>query len=301
MKTGRDSVAATLLAAAETLEGPPPRRTAAGAPPDPARVGRYQVRGLLGEGAMGRVYRAYDPLERREVAIKTLKEAFASDDRALVRFRREADVASRCPHPGLVAVYDVGARYIVQELVEGESLEARLGRAGRFAPDEALPTLRAMAGALDHLHRCGVVHRDLKPANVMLTPGGSVKIADFGFAHVIGATLTRSGEMIGSPAYMAPEQIRGGDVDAAADLYALGVVAYEMLTGQVPFRGRSVGRVLESIVRDPPPLPSAACPGLPGAVDAVLAGALAKDPRGRPASGGAFVRALASVLARLPP
>jgi serine/threonine-protein kinase len=265
-------------------------------------IGRYEVRSLLGEGAMGCVYRAFDPVRRVEVAVKTLKEPFASDPQVLERFRREADVVSRLAHPGLVAVDEVGEGYFVQEVVEGESLEARLARRGPLPPAEALPALAAMGDALDHIHERGVVHRDLKPANVILTLRGGIKLADFGVAYIAGTTLTPPGQMIGSPTYMAPEQIRLGEVGAASDLYALGVVAFEMLTGKPPFRSPSVGRLLESIVQDEPAAASAMFPFLSPAADAVLARALAKDPRARPSSGRAFVRSLALALAsRRPP
>jgi eukaryotic-like serine/threonine-protein kinase len=296
----RGSFEATLLDAAETLEGPPRFRRAKTAAPRPMSIGRYEVRSLLGEGAMGCVYRAFDPVRRVEVAVKTLKEPFASDPRVLERFRREADVVSRFAHPGLVAVDEVGEGYFVQEVVEGESLEARLERRGRLPPAEALPLLAPMGDALDHIHERGVVHRDLKPANVILTLGGGIKLADFGVACIAGTTPP--GQMIGSPTYMAPEQIRLGEVGAASDLYALGVVAFEMLTGKPPFRSRAVGRLLESIVQDEPAAASVLFPFLPPAADAVLARALAKDPRARPSSGRAFARSLAIALAsRRPP
>jgi serine/threonine protein kinase len=295
---GRRSAATTLLAAAETLVGPPRRRAVQPlpAPTPPAAIGRYEVRSLLGEGAMACVYRAFDPLEGREVAVKTLKEPFASDPRTLERFRREADVVSRLAHPRLVAVLAVGETYFVQELIEGECLASRLRRERRIPPAEAVAILGAISEALDHIHAHGVVHRDLKPANVILTPSAGVRLADFGVAHVVGTTLTPPDEVIGSPAYMAPEQITHSAVDARSDLYALGVVAYEMLAGKRPFRGRGIGRLLESIVRDEPPAASRLCPSLPPAVDAVLASALAKDPDLRPASGQAFVRALVIAL-----
>jgi eukaryotic-like serine/threonine-protein kinase len=298
---GRRSAETTLVAAAETLVGLP-RRRAAPPPPAPARpsaIGRYEVRGLLGEGAMACVYRALDPIEGREVAVKTLKEPFASDPRTLDRFRREAEIVSRLAHPRLVAVLDVGETWFVQELVEGECLASRLRHEPRLSPAEIVATLGAIADALDHIHAHGVVHRDLKPANVILTASAGVRLADFGVAHVVGTSLTPPDQVIGSPAYMAPEQITRSEVDARSDLYALAVVAYEMLAGKRPFRGRGIGRLLESIVRDEPPRATELSPWLPPAVDAVLAAALAKNPDRRPPSADAFVRALVVALSPL--
>jgi serine/threonine-protein kinase len=283
----------TLLASAETILQSRSAARAASAEAHPERLGRYEVRGLLGEGAMGRVFRAHDPLARREVAIKVLKPPFASDARAVERFRREALVAGRLSHPALVAVFELAGSYLVQELVEGESLADRLARAGALAPPEALRILEAMAGGLDHVHARGIVHRDVKPSNVMLVPGGGVKITDFGVAHLAWAPLTRTGEMIGSPAYMAPEQIAPrGEVKAASDIYALGVVAYECLTGTHPFRRASLGGLLESIVRDEPAPASAVDGRLPASADAALVTALAKDPAARYPSCRAFVAML---------
>ena len=229
------------VAGAETLALPRVRARALAPPaPLPARIGPYEIRGLLGEGAMGRVYRAYDPRARREVAVKTLKPPFATDPRATLRLKREAQVVGLFSHPALVPVHDVGRDYIVQELVDGETLAARLRRVGPLAPSLALPMLATIADALDHVHKRGVVHRDIKPGNVLLVRDGRVKVTDFGVAHLSWAPLTRSHEMIGSPAYMAPEQITRGEVEARTDLYALAVVAFETLTGTHPFAGFSL-------------------------------------------------------------
>jgi serine/threonine-protein kinase len=245
---------------------------------------------------MGRVYRAYDPKRSREVAIKTLKEPFASDARALERFRREAQVVGRLSHPALVRVYALGRGFIVQELVEGESLAARIAREGALPATEAVPVLRAVASALDHIHGHGIVHRDLKPANVLLSVHGGAKVTDFGVAHLASAPMTRTGEMIGSPAYMSPEQVERGEVDARSDLYTLGVLAFEALTGALPFHRRSLGALLESVVHDDAPPASVLNPALTPGVDAVLAAALAKEPDERFPSARAFVRALERAL-----
>jgi serine/threonine protein kinase len=280
------------LLAAETLVRPsyPALDGADGADPD--RIGRYIVRGVLGEGSMGRIYRAYDPVARREVAVKVPKAPFAADPRSVERFRREAAAARGLVHPGLVALLDVGPNYLVQELVEGESLAARLRRRGPIGPGDALPILAAVASALDHVHARGVVHRDVKPSNVLLVRGGAAKLADFGIARLCWAPMTRSGEIIGSPAYMAPEQLSRGVVHAGSDAYSLAVVAHETLTGVRPFRRSSIGALLESIVRDAPPRASLVNPALPAEVDAVLGKGLAKAPEDRYADVRSFVAAL---------
>ena len=175
----------------------------------------------------------------------------------------------------------MGADYLVQELVEGESLAARLRRRGPIGPEDALPILATVAEALDYVHSRAVVHRDVKPSNVLLARNGATKLADFGIARLGWAPITRSGEIIGSPAYMAPEQVSRGVVNARTDLYSLAVVIHETLTGIRPFRRPSLGRLLESIVADAPPRASAVNPALPTRVDSVLRRALAKRPEER--------------------
>jgi len=273
------------------------RRPGGGSEPAPERIGRYVVRALLGEGSMGRVWRAVDPETGREVAIKTLKEAFARDATAMKRFCREAEAVGRFDHPGLVSVLDVGEDFIVLELVEGESLAARLARQGALPPPVAIPILAGVAEALDHIHARGVVHRDVKPSNVIVGPGGAVKLTDFGIAHLTWAPMTRTGELIGSPAYMAPEQIVLGEVEPASDIYALGVVAYEVLTGRRALgEGKGLGELLLKIAFGPAPSVREARPDLPAVVDAVLAKALAKDPAERFPSARMLVATLAVAL-----
>jgi len=268
---------------------------------DPDWIGRYEVRGVLGEGSMGRVYRAYDKAADREVAVKVLKGLVASDPRAVERFRREAATGRWFGHPALVDLLDAGPDYIVQQLVEGESLAARLRRRGLIRAGAALPILAAVAAALDHVHSRAVVHRDVKPSNVLLARGGAAKLADFGIARLGWAPITRTGEIIGTPAYMAPEQLSGGVAHPKSDLYALAVVAHEMLTGIRPFRRPSMAALLQSIVADEPPRASAVNPALPRAVDAVLAKALAKVPKERYPDGRTFVMALRSAFGRQAP
>lgn len=284
------------LVEAETMVGP--RRLPAPAEPEglPSHVGHLEIRGLLGEGAIGRVYRAFDPVTGREVAVKRVRETLSRDENVMKRFRREAETVERLTHPNLVRVHDVGSDHMVLDLVEGESLGERLERDGTLPPEEAVALLQQMAEALDYIHARGIVHRDVKPSNVLVLPDGTVKITDFGIAHLSWAPITRTGELIGSPAYMAPEQIALGDVEPASDVYALGVVAYQCLTGERPFNGKSVGALLRSVVYDTPPAATERNPSLPGRVDAVLARALAKDPDERFACARDFVAALKDSL-----
>jgi eukaryotic-like serine/threonine-protein kinase len=290
----------TLLSWADTLSLPGRGPNRVSPSPAPRRIGRYEVRGLLGEGAMGRVYRAYDPGTDREVAIKVLKAPFFADARVRRRFWREAELANRFAHPAFVAVHDLAEDHIVLELVSGESLAARLARTGPLPPSETLDVLSRVAGALDYIHSRGIVHRDIKPSNVMLAPGGRVRITDFGVAHLAWDPITRSGEMIGSPGYMSPEQITHGEVQPASDRHALAVVAYEILTGVPAFQAPSLGRLLERIVREMPASAASLNPSLPAALDAVFKTALAKNPGDRHTSNRAFVRALAKALEARP-
>jgi serine/threonine protein kinase len=290
---GRPGHSSTMIEA-ETAVGP--RRPGAPAETLPARVGRYRVLGLLGEGAIGRVYRAVAPDSGHEVAVKRVHRALGTDPRVMERFRREAETVERLTHPNLVSVHDVGDDFLVLDLVEGEGLDRRLEREGALSPREALPLLRQVADALDYIHARGIVHRDVKPSNVLVTPDGTVKLADFGIAHLSWAPITRTGELIGSPAYMAPEQVALGEVEPASDVHALGVVAFQCLTGERPFKGRGVGSLLQNVVYQQAPAASSLQPDLPGAVDPVLARALAKDPDERFACARDFIDALAAAL-----
>ncbi len=230
------------------------------------RLGRFEVRGLLGRGGVGSVYRAHDPVLGREVAIKALAEAFRADAAALRRFEREARMLATVNHPNIATIHGFeiidGAPYLVLELVEGETLEERLGR-GALRWREAAEVARQIAEALQEAHRKGVVHRDLKPANVKLAGPGRVKVLDFGLARALPASsegtlpddlpslaATGAGAILGTAPYMSPEQARGLPVDARSDLWALGCVLYEMLAGRRAFAGPNVADVLAAVVRD---------------------------------------------------
>ncbi len=222
-----------------------------------SRLGPYEITAPLGEGGMGVVYRATDPKLKREVAIKVLPEAFSQDAERLVRFEREAQLLAQLQHPNIASIYGLeesnGVRALVLELVEGEDLAERLKR-GALPLEEALGVARQIAEALEAAHEKGIVHRDLKPANVKLTPEGKVKVLDFGLAKAMDpagasstdvqnsptltAQATQAGLLLGTAAYMAPEQARGRPVDRRADIWAFGVVLFEMLTGKRPDGGR---------------------------------------------------------------
>ncbi len=274
-------------------------------------LGPYQVLSKLGEGGMGEVYRARDTKLNRDVALKLLPEAFAADDDRLARFEREAQALAALNHPNIAAVYglegdgssalsgETRSRAIVMELVEGEDLSERIAR-GAMPLDEALPIARQIAGALEAAHEAGIVHRDLKPANIKLRPDGTVKVLDFGLAKALAgpdsgasssasalansptltARATELGVILGTAAYMAPEQAKGRAVDRRADVWAFGVVLYEMLTGRRAFSGDDVTEVMAAVIRDTPDL-GALPAGTPASVRRLLRRALDKDPRKR--------------------
>jgi serine/threonine-protein kinase len=261
----------------------------------PERFGRYEVLALIGDGAMGRVYSAWDPKVSRVVAVKTIKPELLTSETAddyLKRFRREAVAVGALSHPQVVRVFDIGDDYLVMELVEGRTLQALIREAGRIAPAETLRLIGPVAEALDQAHRAGIVHRDIKPANVIVQPDGQPKLMDFGVAHFASSVITVAGQVLGSPSYMAPEQIAGTKVTGRADVYSLAVVAYEMLTGQSPFQGKTITQVIYRVMHESAQPPRRLNAELPARYDDVFARALAKDPEQRYASASAFVGAL---------
>ena len=219
-------------------------------------IGKYRVLDRIGRGGMGTVYRAIDETLHREVAIKVLNTEL-NDPSVARRFRAEAVTVARLNHPGIATVYELfqheGQWLMVMEFVRGETLEALVTRKGPLPHPEAVDLCMQALAALAHAHSLGVVHRDLKPANIMFTESGTVKVMDFGIARVVGTEhLTSAGFMMGTPAYMAPEQVLGEDIDARADLYAMGVVLYHLLTGQLPFKGHTPFEMAQSRLRDQP-------------------------------------------------
>ena len=263
---------------------------------------RYELGPVLGQGGMARVHQAVDRQLDRRVAIKVLAPPFDRDDEFVERFRREARAAAGLSHPNIVAVFDSGSddgtHFIVTELVEGETLADRL-RDGPMPPADAVAVAVDIARALAAAHALGLIHRDIKPGNVMLLPDGRVKVVDFGIARAAGSdTLTHTGVVLGSTAYLSPEQAGGQPVDERADLYSLGCVLYEMLTGQVPFRADTPIATMYRHVNEDAPPPSTIAPVQPELEDVVLR-CLEKDPKRRFASAAELEAALLAVpLAR---
>jgi tRNA A-37 threonylcarbamoyl transferase component Bud32 len=262
---------------------------------------RYRTVARLGAGAFGEVYRAHDSVLGREVAVKRIRlEAFGEPSQledVKQRLQREAQVAARLRHPNIVTTHDIVATpatsFIVMELVLGKTLQAVLQERGRLPLEETIALMAQVAAALDHAHASQVVHRDVKPANIMIEPGGHVKVMDFGIAKLeTSASLTVAGSIMGTPNYMSPEQAKGTKVDGRSDLFSLGCVLYECLTGNKPFQGESVSVILVKILTEEPPPVDFATTGLPLEIGAVLKRALAKDPAARYASGALLVEAL---------
>jgi eukaryotic-like serine/threonine-protein kinase len=261
----------------------------------PERFGRYEVIDEIGDGAMGRVYRAWDPAVSRLVAVKTVKAEYLTRDTRdefLKRFRREAQAAGGLNHPAIVRVFDLGEDHLVMEYVEGRTLHQMVRERGRIPPAEALRLLAPVAEAVDHAHRQGIVHRDIKPANIVVQPDGQPKLMDFGVARIEASVMTTAGQILGSPSYMAPEQIAGQDVTGRSDVYSLAVVAYELLTGQPPFQGSTITQVIYQVMHETPAPPRRWNAALPERYDDVFARALAKDPAERFATALELVTAL---------
>jgi serine/threonine protein kinase len=265
-----------------------------------ARLGHYDVTALIGEGGMGQVYQATDTQLNRQVALKILPDAFAADPDRLARFQREAQVLASLNHPGIASIHGIeeaeGTRALVLELVEGPTLADRIAK-GPIPVDEALPIAKQIAEALEAAHEAGVIHRDLKPANIKVRPDGTVKVLDFGLAKAfqpdasdpnmsvsptmsLTAAATQMGMVIGTAAYMAPEQARGKPVDKRADIWAFGAVLFEMLAGGKPFAGGDVSEVLATVIKTDPDwdaLPAET----PSRVRTLLRRCLEKDPKQR--------------------
>jgi eukaryotic-like serine/threonine-protein kinase len=267
--------------------------------------GRYQLGSLLGVGGMARVYLASDRVLERQVAVKVLSPPDAQDPVFVERFRREARAAARLSHPNIVAVFDSGSDadqpYLVMEYVPGQSLAQLLHRQGRLAPRQAVELAIQVGAALAAAHAQGLVHRDIKPANLMVGEDGKVQVTDFGIVKAAAATtLTGTGTVLGTAAYLSPEQAQGHPVDARSDLYGLGCVLYELLCGSPPFGSgadRSPVAIATRHVREPPEPPSLRNPQVDPALDAVVLTALAKDPAQRYQSATDMQEALQGVLA----
>jgi beta-lactam-binding protein with PASTA domain/tRNA A-37 threonylcarbamoyl transferase component Bud32 len=254
--------------------------------------GRYELDGIVGRGGMAEVYRARDLRLDRVVAVKTLREDLARDQTFQARFRREAQSAASLNHPSIVAVYDTGedntgmshVPFIVMEFVDGRTIRDLLRDDRRLLPERALEITDGVLRALDYSHRAGIVHRDIKPGNVMLNRHGEIKVMDFGIARAVAdtqATMTQTAQVIGTAQYLSPEQARGERVDSRSDLYSVGCLLYELLTGRPPFMGDSPVSIAYQHVREAPVPPSRVDPELPAWADAIVLKAMEKDPADR--------------------
>ncbi|MEU0539369.1 serine/threonine-protein kinase [Nocardia sp. NPDC005978] len=274
------------------------------APPSRAggRFGPYELRSLLGRGGMGEVYEAYDASKDRVVALKLLPAELAKDPSYQERFRRESQAAARLAEPHIIPIHDWGeidgVLYIDMRLVRGQDLRTLLDDNGPLPPWRAVGFVEQVAAALDAAHYSGLVHRDVKPANVLVTDADFAYLADFGIARTEGDTaITMAGTAVGSYAYMAPERFDTGPVTGRADIYSLGCVLHECLTGNKPFPAHNVSALIRAHLSEPPPRPSAQRGGIPDALDTVVARALAKDPGDRFLTAGEFARAARMALA----
>jgi len=267
-----------------------------------SQLGKYEIRRELAHGAMGVVYEAYDPLIRRRVALKTIRPDQLEGERTtdmIARFRREAQAAGRLSHPNVVPIYDfdddAGTWFIAMEFVDGRELKECFAADERFRMPDIERIMTQILDALDYSHRQGVVHRDIKPANIFLLADGTVKVADFGIAHIESSSLTQVGTVVGTPNYMSPEQIMGLPVDGRSDLFAAGVILYQFLTGERPFAGSST-TTMQKVLKEEPLPPSTLNVQLPPAIDAVVRKALAKRADDRFQSAREFSAALRAAI-----
>ncbi|MGH2679051.1 MAG: Stk1 family PASTA domain-containing Ser/Thr kinase [Actinomycetota bacterium] len=268
--------------------------------------GRYHMVERIAAGGMGEVFRAHDAVLAREVAVKVLHRSLAGDPAFVDRFRREARAAAGLAHPNIVAVYDWGAvdgvYYMVMEYVRGPSVRHLLNEQGRMEPTQAAEILRQSLLALGHAHHEGFVHRDMKPENLLVTQDGVVKVADFGLARAYAdGRVTQAGAVTGTVQYLAPEQIRGEPADPRSDLYSLGIVAYELLTGKLPFTGETAMAVAYKHLSDRVPAPSSVLPDLPAELDGFVAAATDRDRELRPESADVMRMDLEVLSHQLPP
>lgn len=270
----------------------------------PAKLGRYELVHEIGKGAMGVVYRARDPRINREVALKAipLTDEFEPEEleQARARFFREAEMAGRLSHPHIVTIYDAGedqgTAYIAMELLRGRHLIEYTSPTRLLPPAIAIEIVARLADALHYAHQNQVVHRDIKPANIMFdAPSGELKITDFGIARLTDSGRTRTGVVLGTPSFMSPEQLQGRPVTGSSDLFSLAVTLFQLLTGQLPFRGDSMPSLMMKIAQEPHPRIRTINPALPPGIDAVFDRALAKEPAARYESGAALALALRDV------
>jgi serine/threonine-protein kinase len=249
-------------------------------------VGNYRIIQQIGEGGMGAVYKGIDLMLEREVAIKALRPELARQPNIVERFRAEAVTLAKLNHPNIATLHSFFRQgddyFMVMEFVRGETLDLMVRTRGAVSADRAVPLFCQALDGIDHAHRMGIVHRDIKPANMMLTEVGSIKVMDFGIARVLGsARMTREGHLIGTIEYMSPEQIRGQETDARSDIYSLGILLYEMLTGRVPFNSHSEYELMKSQIESAPPPPREFAPHISLPIEEAIMRALAKRPQSR--------------------
>jgi len=256
-------------------------------------IGNYKIEEKIGEGGMGAVYRGVDTMLDREVAIKALRPELASQDSIVERFRTEAVTLAKLNHPNIATLFSLFRHgeelYMVLEFVRGETLDSILKRRGALPADEAIPVFCQVLDGIDHAHQLGIVHRDIKPANMMLTEKGTLKVLDFGIARLLGsARMTRAGNIIGTLEYMAPEQVRGQETDGRSDIYALGMMLYEVLTGRLPFDSENEFELMKMQTEQMPVNPRELNPNIPEAVEEAIMRAIRKDPNERFQTAGDF-------------
>ena len=264
-------------------------------------IGNYKILERIGEGGMGTVYKGVDQMLEREVAVKVLRADLAHRTDIAERFRSEAVTLARVNHPNVATLYSFLREgdefFMIMEFVRGRPLDELIKQNGALPLEQAARWFEQALDGIHHAHCLGIVHRDLKPANVMITDAGLVKVMDFGIARVLGeARMTRTGHLIGTLEYMSPEQIRGQDVDARSDIYALGILLYEMLTGQVPFQADSDYDLMRAQIEQSPRAPGSLIPHLPAPVEQVVLRALEKDPARRFQTAATFREALEAAV-----
>src|SRR5512139_1211283 len=263
--------------------------------------GRYRIEARVARGGMATVYLSRDIKLDRVIALKVMHAGLDQDDDFVRRFIDEAKSAAALSHPNVVAVYDQGTDgqyvYLAMEYVPGRTLRDLLTEQGRLAPRQALEVIQPVLAALGAAHRTGLVHRDVKPENVLLTDQGQIKVADFGLARAeTDSGHTKTGLIIGTVGYLAPEQVVSGHADVRSDVYAAGIMLFELLTGRQPHQGESPLAVAYKHVNEVVPLPSSVVPGIPPQLDALVAAATAHDPARRPADAGQFLAAVSAAL-----
>jgi serine/threonine protein kinase len=271
---------------------------------------RYEILGALGSGGMGTVYKTHDRVLDERVALKVLKPEFARDSDMARRFQSEIKLARKVSHKNVCRIHEYGEdrelRYLSMEFVTGTDLRQVLRVQGGLLAEGAFEVANEVAAGLQAIHEVGIIHRDLKSPNIMLDSRGLVRLLDFGIAKEYGKLATSTGVVLGTPEYMSPEQAQGESVDFRTDIYALGIVVFEIFTGRLPFQGETPISILYKHVHEPPPLQDAAAEGMPSRLVAVLSRALAKNPAERYQTAGEMAEALRSVQAvlfpsRIPP